>query len=227
MTAPLASVFTLSHNKGQYAVEAIKSVLAQDYPDFEYWILENSTDASTRELIAPLLGDPRIIYEEIDLTASERAACYVPAMLLNRYYPKAAGRYIFYLSDDDLLDPGCVGECVRFLDADPDRHVCYFSHRHATGGGVMLNAIMAVHPMGAGTGEPVVDCRIDGGQIVHRRTVLDAITWPWFPETPEPAQACHADGLFMQRLADRFIFWPIANYLGTKRRTELSVWDRA
>jgi spore maturation protein CgeD len=227
---PAASVFTLSHNKGASAADAIASVLRQDFTDFEYWILENSTDSVTRETIAPLLGDPRIRYEEITLDPAERAVCYVPAVLLNRYYPKANGKYIFYLSDDDLLNPGCVRRCTEFLDADPSRQVCYFSHHHQTwyaGAFMDHGSIMTAGALGAGTGNPVVDCRIDGGQIVHTRECLDFLDQPWFPEEPDPVLACHADGRFMQRLADRFTFWPLPEVLGTKRRTELSLWDRA
>ena len=224
---PLASVFTPSFNKGQYVADAIRSVLAQDCADFEYWILENSTDRVTREVIAPLLGDPRIIYEEIDLDPDERAACYPTAMLLNRYYAKAGGRYIFYLSDDDLLEPGCVRRCCEFLEADLARQVCYFSLRVDSVPGGPERWIRADAPLGAGTDCPVVDCRIDGGQIAHRRDCLDRVGRPWFPETPVTDQARHADGLFMQKLAACYTFWPLPEHLATHRRTPLSTWDRA
>src|SRR5215470_565459 len=110
---PLASVFTPSYSKGAYAAEAIRSVLAQDFTDFEYWVLENSDDGGhTRSVIAPLLDDKRVIYQEAEFTPGERAERYPPAVLLNRYYPKATGKYIFYLSDDDLLDPRCLRLCT-------------------------------------------------------------------------------------------------------------------
>jgi spore maturation protein CgeD len=227
--APLASVFTPSYNKGRYAAEAIASVLGQDCPDFEYWILENSDDGTTRDIIAPLLGDSRVLYQEIDLDPAQRAGCYPPAMLLNRYYPEAAGKYIFYLSDDDLLDSTCIRTCTEFLEAHPARRVCYFSHRHEVcgpGGASPAGEIAATVPLGGGTEQPVVDCRIDGGQIAHRKDCLDYIDQPWFPETPEPGLACHADGRFMQKLAAHFTFHPVPETLGTKRRTPLSAWDR-
>jgi spore maturation protein CgeD len=226
---PLASVFTPSYNKGHYATEAIASVLAQDFSDFEYWILENSTDGVTRKEIAPLLGDPRVIYEEIELTAGERERTYPTAVLLNRYYPKANGKYIFYLSDDDLLEPSCVSRCVEFMEADPQRRVCYFGLLHASlreGGFMPTGGIPALHPMGMGTELPVVDSRIDGGQIAHRKDCLDWIGPPYFPEQAEHGIACHADGLFMQKMAREFTFHPVEEFLVTHRRTPLSTWDR-
>jgi hypothetical protein len=232
-TAPLlASVFLPSYNKGGYAVEAIRSVLAQDHTDLELWVLENSTDSTTRAMVCEATaGDPRVSCEHIDLTPEQRAGCYVPAMLLNRYYPKACGRYIFYLSDDDLLDPACVGTCVRFLEeGDGARQACYFGLRvEALRGGVFVpeGEIPPGPPLGLGTEGPVVDCRIDGGQVVHAKTCLDVIDWPWFPENPDGGTACHADGLFMQKLASHYVFWPVPEYLATHRRTPVSQWSKS
>ena len=227
---PMVSVFLPSYNKGEYATEAIACVLAQDYANLECWLLENSDDGGhTREMIAPLLGDSRIIYEEIEFGPGEREAAYPTAVLLNRYYPKANGEIIAYLSDDDLLDPRTLRLCVEFLEADESRKVCYFGLRHANlrpDGWTFTGSIPALHPMGAYTDLPVVDSRIDGGQIAHRADCLERLDQPWFPEEAERGIACHADGLFMQRLAREFTFWPVNEFLLTHRRTPLSTWDK-
>ena len=230
---PMASVFTPSFNKGAYAADAIRCILAQDYPDFEYWILENSTDDTTRAEIAPLLGDPRVIYQEFDIHPDWREKVYVPAWLLNQWYPRANGRYIFYLSDDDLLDPRTIGTCVRFLEADPARDVCWFSMRRVSaphpGPGPYPEyegGFPADKPMGHGTDFHHVDCNIDGGQVTHRKTCLDALPQPWFPEDTDGGLASHADGLFLQKLAARHTFWPVAEDFLTKRRTPTSKWNQ-
>lgn len=228
LTGPLASVFTPSYNKPGYVGQAIASVLAQDYEGaLEYWILENSDDGgATREAVAPFLSDPRVIYEEIEFTPEERAGSYPTAVLLNRYYPKANGKYIFYLSDDDLLEPSCVRRCVEFLEADPLRAVCWFSML-ITVGGTPTSGIRAAYPVGLGTATPSVDCRVDGGQVAHRKDCLDVLgPPPWFPETPEPGTARHADGVFLDRLAAEFTFWDIPDGLLTHRCTPLSTWDK-
>jgi glycosyltransferase involved in cell wall biosynthesis len=230
-TPLLASVFLPSYNKRLLAVEAIESVLAQDHEDFELWVLENSTDGVTRDLVCEATADdPRVSCEHIDLTDGDRAAAYPPAMLLNRYYPKACGRYIFYLSDDDLLEPQCLSRVIEFMEADPARQVCYFSLRieaFRSGEFVQEGGIAAEGPMGFGTDSPIVDSRIDGGQIAHTKACLDRIDWPWFPENPNPATACHADGLFMQKLAWHYTFHPLHDHLATHRRTPLSAWGRS
>ena len=230
MTGPAVSVFSCSYDKPQYAPEAIASVLAQELADFEYWIIENSDDGgATRAAIAPLLGDPRVIYEEIEFTDAEREACWPPALLMNRYYAKANGRYILYLSDDDLLEPACLARCAAELDAHPDWHVVWFTlWRTVWKGGRFRPAgsIPAACEAGRGTRMAKVDCRVDGGQVMHRRECLDKIAQPWFPEDPYWYVARHNDGVFLQKLADEFTFHPIPEPLAVHRVTPLSIWDK-
>ena len=48
---PKISVFLPSYNKGEYVLDALRSVLAQSRPDWELWILENSNDGKTNLLV--------------------------------------------------------------------------------------------------------------------------------------------------------------------------------
>jgi glycosyltransferase involved in cell wall biosynthesis len=230
LTGPAASVFLPSYNKAAYVGDAITSVLGQTFGDFEFWILENSDDGgATRAAIAPHLADPRVIYEEIGFTAEERAERYVTAVLLNRYYPKAAGRVIFYISDDDLMQPECVARCMEELGGDPGKSVVWFTMWRTAwsqrqGRFRPAGSIPAVRAVGVGTGQPQADCRIDGGQVAHRRECLDQLEQPFFPE--ERPTAHHADGVFLQKLANRYVFHPVPDYLMTHRVTPVSTWDR-
>ena len=229
---PLVSVFTTSYNKGMIALDAVASVLNQDFTDFEYWILENSDDRQTRQLLAPLVGsDSRIRYEEIDFTEQERVSFYPAAHLLNRYYQKANGEYIFFLADDDVFWPPCFGECVQLMEAHPQAWVVFFTMHIARlgpgGEAVFQREIRALTDVGRGTFMPSVDCRIDGGQVAHRRACLDEIPLPWYPEDHHPNQARHCDGLWLEQLARRWRFHAIDKPLMTKRLTGLSLWDRA
>ena len=118
---------------------------------------------------------------------------------------------------------------MEFLEAADARRVCYFGLRHASlrpQGWMLTGGIPALHPMGYDTDLPVVDSRIDGGQIAHRADCLERLDPPWFPEEAERGIACHADGLFMQKLAREFTFWPVGEFLVMHRRTPLSTWDR-
>jgi hypothetical protein len=42
--------------------------------------------------------------------------------------------------------------------------------------------------------------QVDGGQIMFRRTVLDAIGDPWLPEDAADGSCRHSDGIFLEKL---------------------------
>jgi glycosyltransferase involved in cell wall biosynthesis len=238
---PKVSVFILSYNKGAYVLDAMRSVLNQTMPSWELWILENSNDGITHKLVeeelerwrygarfgpASTVKYERLEGEEIE---AKRRETYVACWLLNVYYPEARGKYIFCLSDDDLIDPDCLEVMAAELDANPGHRVVYASLRTAvpTGPGDFGPwpdiGIPALDPkMFPGS----VDCRIDGGQVMYHKTCLDALSFPYFEENPQGSVARHSDGLFLERLVGRFPFWPIPKYLITHRWTPVSVWSK-
>jgi len=229
--SPAVSVFLPSYNKPGYVTEAAASVLAQDCGDLELWILENSDDGgATRAALAPLTADPRVIYEEITLGEDERMPrAWTPAVLMNRYYGKAAGELIAYISDDDLWEPNLVSRVLAEFAAHPEHHAVWFtmwrvSWDERQGRFRPAGSIPAVCEVGKGCRQEKADCRVDGGQVVHRRECLDEIPQPWFP--PDRATAHHNDGMFLQKLADAHPLHPVPDRLMTHRATPLSSWDK-
>jgi spore maturation protein CgeD len=222
-----ASIFLPSYNKKAFVLDAIHSVLDQTSADWELWLVENSTDGETRNIIeqSGVLADPRIIYEKIDLDPELRASVYPTTWLMNRYYPKANGRYIFYLSDDDLFGRECVQTCVSHMDEHVHHHVVYFSQAvvdvESPGAeGRQTGVVPATSIRGAG----MVDCQIDGGQVVHRKACLKTLKQPFFSEVPQNYHARHSDGVFLESLAAHYLFYPITAVLGTHRYTPVSAW---
>ncbi len=226
------SVFTPSFNKPQYVMDAINSVLNQSHQDWEYWILENSTDGKTRDIIKKNinLDDKRIKYVEKDFTKEERAKYYPTTYLLNRYYRKATGDLIAYLSDDDILYPGLFSKISKFFKENKDKQIGYFSLKSTIekdGVFVQENQILAEIERGLGT-EIGVSCSIDGGQMAHRKSCLDKISWPYYLE--EITDASIVDGIFMNKLAEKFTFYPMGDgseFFMEHRRTKISVWNPA
>jgi glycosyltransferase involved in cell wall biosynthesis len=51
-----------TRNRGDAASGAVRTILENDYPDFEVIVLDQSDDDLTRKSIAPFLSDPRIRY---------------------------------------------------------------------------------------------------------------------------------------------------------------------
>lgn len=239
--APKISVFLPSYNKRGYVVDAMRSVFAQTLIDWELWLLENSNDGyQTRHYVDSELRSlgrhtgslrEKIHYIQLDGEEIEyrRARSYITAWLLNVYYPEANGDYIFYLSDDDLIDPECFEVMAGVLDAHPDYQVVYAGLRAVgvtqPGQTGPFREIMRIPAVDEKSFPGSVDSKIDGGQIMHRKTCLDALVHPYFEEMPNPDIARHADGLFMERLVGRFTFYPIDRELITHRWTPESLWS--
>lgn len=231
--SPRISVFLPSHNKGGFAVEAARSVLEQDFTDFELWIMENSTDdGRTRKLLRKYvdLDDPRVIYEEITVPEDIRDTKAPCPWLLNRYYPLANGEIILYVSDDDLFVPGIFRAVVNHLDEHPEQDAVYFHLARTTakvpGEGKSWRERWAGIAADAIRGENVVDCCIDGGQIAYRKHVLEAIGQPYFYEGQD-AEAAHADGLHLKDVAALFPFHPLKVQGVIHRHTPVSTWTKS
>lgn len=217
------SVFLPSFNKPEYVIDAIDSVLSQTHQDLELWVLENSNDGVTRDVIkeSPYMADTRVMYVEIDFTDKQRNTAYVTSVLCNEYFDRANGKYIFYISDDDVIDPRCFE-----LMAQEDKDVVFHTQKVVKGSGnewELVSVRAADREIGLGTGI-VPDCYIDGGQILFKKECLKRIERPYF-ET-NMFHAHHMDGLFMNKLAEKYVFYPVNYELSTHRITEKSLWTR-
>lgn len=103
------SLVTPAYNQGQYLAQTIDSVLAQDQPGIDYLVLDDGSSDSTPEVLARYTG--RVAWERQPNMGQVRT--------LNKAWGRAQGRYLSYLSSDDLLYPGAVRKLVAVLDADP------------------------------------------------------------------------------------------------------------
>ncbi len=88
-----------SYNQAHYIVEAVQSVLAQDDPDWELWIVDNSSDR-TPQVMQPFT-DPRIRFHHIPARMD-------PGTCLNWMLERAQGECFSYLHTDNNLQPGYV-----------------------------------------------------------------------------------------------------------------------
>lgn len=206
-------------------------------PDWEWWLMDNSTDPYSLECSQKCADeDSRVIRVLDSFTEAERREVNPMAVLLNRYYGKANGDIIMYMSDDDLFTPHAFELAVTWLDEHPDEGVCWFSLQLASvtapgqaGPWPFTDGILASTARGKDTGLQV-DNYVDGGQIAHRKSCLDVIEQPWFPEEAVRTVAAHCDGLFMTKLAEHWTFWPAGDHMtpaAVHRYTPLHSWHPA
>jgi glycosyltransferase involved in cell wall biosynthesis len=218
---PKCSVITPSYNKKKYIKDAIDSVLNQTLTDFEYVIVDNSTEIETRMFLRDTVKDTRINLVEEDYDIEFRKYHYIPALILNNWLDKLKGEFIFYLSDDDTIDIRLFDKCVTFLETS-GADVCYVGMQSITtkDGVVWVDdgRIMADNFLPKGSN---CDCMLDGGCIMVRKTALQQLERPYF--TDEWINASHCDGIFLTKLCASFDFHPMHEMLLTHRRTEISI----
>jgi glycosyltransferase involved in cell wall biosynthesis len=114
-TPPLVSIVTPTYNQAEFLAETIDSMLAQDYPNIEYLVLDDgSTDAT-----------PDVLHRYDGRVRWERQANVGQSRTLNQGWARSHGEYIGYLSSDDLLLPHALSTLVEALEAHPQATVAY------------------------------------------------------------------------------------------------------
>ena len=112
---PLMTIVTPAYNQADYLSETIDSVLAQDYPNIEYIVIDDGSTDCTSEILKQY--DGRIRWESQDNMGQ--------AATLNKGWAMGSGEIIGYLSSDDLLKSDAVSALVRCLLERPEVVLVY------------------------------------------------------------------------------------------------------
>lgn len=102
---PLLSIAIPTHNRAQYAIHAIRSILAISDERLEIVVSDTSTDGELQAKLKELAGDgvmdPRLKYlhssERLDMTGNH-----------NRVVSAATGKYVCLIGDDDSITAEAV-----------------------------------------------------------------------------------------------------------------------
>ncbi|MGA9046335.1 glycosyltransferase family 2 protein [Sulfuricurvum sp.] len=114
MSNPKVSVLIPAYNYAQYLPEAIDSVLAQTFEDFEILIVDNCSTDNTEEIIMEYLKkDRRIQYFKNEENIG-------PYRNYNQCLLYASGEYIKFLNADDKFAPTLLEKFVSILDNNHD-----------------------------------------------------------------------------------------------------------
>jgi glycosyltransferase involved in cell wall biosynthesis len=117
---PLVSVCIPTRNRSGYLSQAIGSVLAQTFGDFELIVSDNASTDGTAEAVARF-DDPRLRYvgqpDDRGMTANWLRAV-----------DATSGRYLAILGDDDWWDPHFLERLVAGLESGPHFEVAFSDH---------------------------------------------------------------------------------------------------
>lgn len=111
---PRVSVCMPTYNYARYLPEAIESVLAQDFADFELLIIDDCSTDDTRAVVSRYCAtDERVVF-----SVNEKNVGMVENW--NLCLERARGGYVkFLFGDDALAGRDALGRMVAALDADP------------------------------------------------------------------------------------------------------------
>jgi glycosyltransferase involved in cell wall biosynthesis len=108
--SPRVSVIIPTYNRGEMLVEAIDSVLAQTFTDFEVIVIDDGSKDQTAKLVEPYLD--RITYR-VQQNGGVAAA-------RNHGIRLARAEYICFLDSDDKWKPEKLAKQVAIADAHPE-----------------------------------------------------------------------------------------------------------
>jgi len=108
---PKISVVTPSYNQAQFIEQTIQSVLAQDYPNLEYMVVDGASKDHSVEIIKQYESKLTWWISEPDHGQSE--AC-------NKGWRRATGDIIGWLNSDDLFLPGTLYKVAAAFQTHPE-----------------------------------------------------------------------------------------------------------
>lgn len=169
-----------AYNAEAYISEAIESVLAQEYSEWELIVVDDGSSDATSEIIQGY-DDERIIYKYQENQGQTVA--------LNQGMELARGNYITTLDADDWYTPNSIGDRATYLDNNPEFGVVYGDGNYCNEIGESF--LRFTEHMPAGITGDVYDVLIvspfygTGATIMQRKSILihnkiqydEAIVW--------------------------------------------------
>lgn len=116
MSAPIrVSVIIPTHNRADLVSEAVASVLAQSFRDFELIVVDDGSSDDTVEALAPYVSRLRLLRRESRGGVSAARNMGIAA---------ARGEWLAFLDSDDLWRPEKLVRQMAYLAAHPDMLLC-------------------------------------------------------------------------------------------------------
>jgi len=129
------SIITPSFNQGNFILATIKSVLGQDYPAFEYRIVDGGSGDQTVEILRSFGWKLQWISEP------DRGQ----ADAINKGFRESGGDLLGWLNADDLYSTGALSLVAREFEADPDLMMVYGDAYHIDSEGQPLDKYPSDH----------------------------------------------------------------------------------
>jgi glycosyltransferase involved in cell wall biosynthesis len=112
--SPVVSVIIPTFNRWPLVGEAVESVFAQSYSDFELIVVDDSSTDETQKELAKFRSRLRFFVKAREGVAAAR----------NFGVSRAVGHYVAFLDSDDLWRPKKLEVQTAFMEKDPALQIC-------------------------------------------------------------------------------------------------------
>ncbi|MGB6012363.1 MAG: glycosyltransferase [Desulfobacterales bacterium] len=197
----LVSVIIPTYNRGWIIKEAIDSVLAQDFEDFELIVVDDGSTDNTPEVLDAYRGTIKVFRQKNKGVSAAR----------NRGIAEASGRFIAFLDSDDFWLPQKLSRQVEFFNTTPDALICQTEEVWIRSGARVNPKKRHKKPSGMIFEPSLALCLVSPSAVMIRRSLLEIVG-----NFDETLPACEDYDLWL-RITCRFPVYRIDTPLIIKR----------
>ena len=159
------TVIIPTFNRGWIVEEAIKSVLAQDYPNFELFIVDDGSTDDTKAILSRYVNDIVVLNQKNKGVSAAR----------NKGIMKSSEKYIAFLDSDDLWLPEKLSCQIDFFKQNPEAMICQTNEIWIRNG-VRVNP-KKVHkkPSGMIFKPSLLRCLVSPSAVMMRRDLFENV----------------------------------------------------
>jgi len=108
---PLVSIIVITYNSSKYVLDTLESAKAQNYPNIELILSDDSSTDNTVEICGKWMKENQNYFVRTEMITTEKNSG--TAANCNRGLSAAKGEWLKFIAGDDMLFGNCINEFVK------------------------------------------------------------------------------------------------------------------